>query len=251
MDNQAVVTVTNLLKTYGSKNTAKYEALKGVNFEVQSGEFVGIMGASGSGKTTLLNLIATLDRPTSGEIKINQRSISNLKQNELSDFRAQELGFIFQDFSLLENLTAAENISLPLTLTNTKKVEIDNAVIQVAKRLSIEDFLNQYPAQLSGGQKQRVAAARALVHQPKLLLADEPTGALDSNSARDLLELLTEINRDSDVSILLVTHDPFSASYCDRILMIKDGVIGSSLIREKQSRVEFYREILTDLGTYR
>ncbi len=149
------------------------------------------MGASGSGKTTLLNLIATLDRPTSGTIEINQRDISTLKKNQLSDFRAQELGFIFQDFSLLENLTAAENIALPLTLTNTKKNKIDDAVEQVAQKLSIEGVLQQYPAQLSGGQKQRVAAARALVHQPKLLLADEPTGALDSQSARDLLELLT------------------------------------------------------------
>lgn len=251
MNNKAVVSVNNLFKTYGGRNSAKYEALKGINLEVQSGEFVGIMGASGSGKTTLLNLIATLDRPTSGEIRINQQDILNLKKNELSDFRAQELGFIFQDFSLLENLTAAENIALPLTLTNTKKAQIDTTVLQVAQKLSIEDFLSQYPAQLSGGQKQRVAAARALVHEPQLLLADEPTGALDSNSARDLLELLTEINQASNVSILLVTHDPFSASYCDRILMIKDGVIGNTLKRDSKTRTEFYQEILTDLGTYR
>ncbi|BAP86089.1 ABC transporter ATP-binding protein [Paucilactobacillus hokkaidonensis JCM 18461] len=191
MNKQPIVFVKDLYKKYGGKNTASYEALKGINFEVNEGEFVGIMGASGSGKTTLLNLIATLDRPTSGTIEINQRDISTLKKNQLSDFRAQELGFIFQDFSLLENLTAAENIALPLTLTNTKKNKIDDAVEQVAQKLSIEGVLQQYPAQLSGGQKQRVAAARALVHQPKLLLADEPTGALDSQSARDLLELLT------------------------------------------------------------
>lgn len=251
MNKQPIVFVKDLYKKYGGKNTASYEALKGINFEVNEGEFVGIMGASGSGKTTLLNLIATLDRPTSGTIEINQRDISTLKKNQLSDFRAQELGFIFQDFSLLENLTAAENIALPLTLTNTKKNKIDDAVEQVAQKLSIEGVLQQYPAQLSGGQKQRVAAARALVHQPKLLLADEPTGALDSQSARDLLELLTEINQNSHVSILLVTHDPFSASYCERILMIKDGVIGSSLNREAKSRSTFYQEILTDLGTYR
>ncbi|WP_461240382.1 ABC transporter ATP-binding protein [Paucilactobacillus sp. N302-9] len=250
MSTNAIVAVKDLSKTYGSQNTKQYQALKEINFEVQSGEFVGIMGASGSGKTTLLNSIATLDRPTSGSIEINGKDVTTLKNNQLSEFRAHELGFIFQDFSLLENLTAKENIALPLTLNNVAKKKIDAAIDAVAQRLSISEFLDQYPGQLSGGQKQRVAAARALVHQPQLILADEPTGALDSDSARELLDMLTQINQ-QHVSVLMVTHDPFSASYCGRILMIKDGVIGQELVRGEQSRSEFYQQILTDLGTYR
>lgn len=250
MNNQAIVSVSDLHKTYGGKNEKQYEALKGINFDVQSGEFVGIMGASGSGKTTLLNMLATLDRPTSGSVKINDQDVTKLKGNKIADFRANEIGFIFQDFNLLETLTAEENIALPLSLQGVRRSAINQAVNAVATTLSIEDLLKKYPTELSGGQKQRVAAARAIVHKPALLLGDEPTGALDSNSARELLELLTDINQKQGVSVLLVTHDPFSASFCDRILFIKDGVIGQELKRNGDSRTEFYQNILEKLGTF-
>lgn len=250
MNNQAIVSVSDLHKTYGGKNEKQYEALKGINFNVQPGEFVGIMGASGSGKTTLLNMLATLDRPTSGSVKINDQDVTKLKGNKIADFRANEIGFIFQDFNLLETLTAEENIALPLSLQGVRRSAINQAVNGVATTLSIEDLLKKYPTELSGGQKQRVAAARAIVHKPALLLGDEPTGALDSNSARELLELLTDINQKQGVSVLLVTHDPFSASFCDRILFIKDGVIGQELKRNGDSRTEFYQNILEKLGTF-
>lgn len=251
MTNQAVITVKDVHKVYGGRQSVPYTALSGVDFQVNKGEFVGVMGASGSGKTTLLNLLATLDRPTNGKIEINQRDLNEMTDKQLSTFRGQTLGFIFQDFSLLDNLTAAENIALPLNLQGIGKQQAQLAVQKVSQRLSISQFLNSYPTQLSGGQKQRVAAARALVNQPQLILADEPTGALDSDNARDLMELLTQINQEDHVSILLVTHDPFSASYCQRIMMIKDGKIGRSIIRGTESRSEYYQKILADLGTYR
>lgn len=206
------------------------------------------MGASGSGKSTLLNLLATLDKPTEGQISINQDDVTKLSGNQLADFRSREIGFIFQDFNLLENLTAAENIAVPLSLQGVKAKEIHQRVSEVAQRLSIDGILNSYPAQISGGQKQRVAAARALITQPTILLGDEPTGALDSNSARDLLDTMEELNQKDQVSILLVTHDPFSASYCQRILFIKDGVIYQEVKRENQTREAFYRQILSILG---
>ncbi|MEG2643957.1 ABC transporter ATP-binding protein [Enterococcus hailinensis] len=245
---EKIVSVNNVKKTYGKGNQKKTEALKGISFEVEKGEFVGIMGASGSGKSTLLNLLATLDKPTAGEIAINQADVTKLSGNQLADFRSKEIGFIFQDFNLLENLTAAENIAVPLSLQGIKGKETQKRVAEVAKRLSIDGILNSYPAQISGGQKQRVAAARALVTQPTILLGDEPTGALDSNSARDLLDTMEELNQKDQVSILLVTHDPFSASYCRRILFIKDGVIYQELNREGQTQEAFYRQILSILG---
>lgn len=245
---EKIVSVNNVKKTYGKGNQKKTEALKGISFEVEKGEFVGIMGASGSGKSTLLNLLATLDKPTAGEIAINQADVTKLSGNQLADFRSKEIGFIFQDFNLLENLTAAENIAVPLSLQGVKGKETQKRVAEVAKRLSIDGILNSYPAQISGGQKQRVAAARALVTQPTILLGDEPTGALDSNSARDLLDTMEELNQKDQVSILLVTHDPFSASYCRRILFIKDGVIYQELNREGQTQEAFYRQILSILG---
>ncbi|MFC4772022.1 ABC transporter ATP-binding protein [Enterococcus hermanniensis] len=245
---EKIVSVNNVKKTYGKGNQKKTEALKGISFEVEKGEFVGIMGASGSGKSTLLNLLATLDKPTAGEIAINQADVTKLSGNQLADFRSKEIGFIFQDFNLLENLTAAENIAVPLSLQGVKGKETQRRVAEVAKRLSIDGILNSYPAQISGGQKQRVAAARALVTQPTILLGDEPTGALDSNSARDLLDTMEELNQKDQVSILLVTHDPFSASYCRRILFIKDGVIYQELNREGQTQDAFYRQILSILG---
>lgn len=250
MANTPIMTVADLHKTYGKPGTKQYEALKGIDFEVNAGEFVGIMGASGSGKTTLLNMLATLDQPTSGEVTINQQPITHLKGNQLADFRAKEIGFIFQDFNLLETMTAFENIALPLTLQNVAAKKIKPAVETVATQLGISQFLNNYPNELSGGQKQRVAAARALINEPAMLFGDEPTGALDSKSARELLDLFTTINREQAVSILLVTHDPFSASYCERILFIKDGKIGQELHRGDRSRTDFYQQILDTLGTF-
>ena len=245
---ERIVSVNEVKKTYGKGNQKKTQALKGMSFEVEKGEFVGIMGASGSGKSTLLNLLATLDKPTDGKIQINQADVTKLSGNQLADFRSREIGFIFQDFNLLENLTAAENIAVPLSLQGAKSKVIHRRVAEVAKRLSIDGILNSYPAQISGGQKQRVAAARALITRPTILLGDEPTGALDSNSARDLLDTMEELNQRDQVSILLVTHDPFSASYCQRILFIKDGVIYQEVKRENQTREAFYRQILSILG---
>ncbi|MGY5340548.1 ABC transporter ATP-binding protein [Levilactobacillus spicheri] len=246
----AVVDVHNLEKTYGKAGERPYTALKGLNFSVAAGEFVGIMGASGSGKTTLLNMLSTLDTPTQGDVLVNGHDVTKMRGNQLADFRAQEVGFIFQDFNLLESLTAEENIGLPLALKGTASKVMDQAIQKVAATLSITDLLKKYPAQLSGGQKQRVAAARAIVHEPAILMGDEPTGALDSTSARELLDLLTTINREQHMSVLLVTHDPFSASFCQRILFIKDGQIGSELKRGDQERKDFYQQILTELGTF-
>lgn len=243
-----VVKVNNITKTYGKKGEKQYQALKGISFDVERGEFVGIMGASGSGKTTLLNILSTLDQPTSGTVAINGRDITALKKNEMADFRGQEIGFIFQDFNLLENLTNRENIALPLSLQNMKTDQIDGKVNMIAKRLGIEGILEKYPAEISGGQKQRVASARALVHNPAILYGDEPTGALDSKSATELLETMKDLNEKDKVSILMVTHDPFSASYAGRILFIKDGKIGNELKREGKSREQFYQEIIAELG---
>ncbi|OJG81722.1 ABC transporter ATP-binding protein [Enterococcus ratti] len=248
MEMAKIVEVQNATKIYGKNNEKKTQALNGINFAVEKGEFIGIMGASGSGKSTLLNILSTLDKPTKGHIRINQKDVTKLKGNQLADFRAKEIGFIFQDFNLLENLTARENIAVPLSLQGVKPKEIRRRVNQIAERLSITHILSKYPSEISGGQKQRVASARALVTRPTILLGDEPTGALDSKSARELLDMMEELNTQDQVSILLVTHDPFSASYCQRILFIKDGVIHKELRRSNQSREMFYRHILTILG---
>ncbi|MSD83767.1 ATP-binding cassette domain-containing protein [Lactobacillus curvatus] len=250
MDTPTVVSVKDVKKTYGKPNEKQYTALKGVTFDVKQGEFVGIMGASGSGKSTLLNILSTLDQPTAGQVKINGQAINGLKGNELADFRAKEIGFMFQDFNLLENLTAYENMALPLTLQNVGGKKVRDLVTSIAKTLSIDSLLNKYPTELSGGQKQRVSAARALVHNPAILFGDEPTGALDSKSAKELLDTMAQLNEEQRVSILLVTHDPFSASYCQRILFIKDGQIGQELVHGDKSREAFYQDILDTLGTF-
>lgn len=245
---ETVLKVGNVTKTYGKKGEKQYQALKGISFTVQKGEFVGIMGASGSGKTTLLNILSTLDTPTSGQVLINERDITKLTSNQTADFRGQEIGFIFQDFNLLENLTNEENIALPLALQNVKARLIKDKVERIASRLGILEILAKYPAELSGGQKQRVAAARALVHEPAILYGDEPTGALDSNSATALLKTMAQLNKKEQVSILMVTHDPYSASYAQRILFIKDGRIGQELKKGKRTRADFYQEIIAELG---
>ncbi|KRM31336.1 ABC-type antimicrobial peptide transport system, atpase component [Lactobacillus intestinalis DSM 6629] len=244
----AILKVNQLTKTYGKKGEKQYQALKGINFELNRGEFVGIMGASGSGKTTLLNILSTLDKPTSGNVVINGKDITTLKKNQMADFRGKEIGFIFQDFNLLDNLTNRENIALPLSLQNVKAREINNQVESIASRLNIAQILDKYPAEVSGGQKQRVASARALVHNPSILFGDEPTGALDSKSATELLNTMDDLNKNDQVSILMVTHDPYSASYAQRILFIKDGKIGKELKKDDKSREEFYQEIIAELG---
>lgn len=243
-----VMKVTSVTKTYGKKGEKQYQALKGVSFTVEKGEFVAIMGASGSGKSTLLNILSTLDQATSGEVLVNGHDITRLNKKKLANFRAKEIGFIFQEFNLLDNLTARENIALPLTLQGLSTNRIDPLVEQIAGKLNIQDLLDKYPAAISGGQKQRVAAARALVHEPAILLADEPTGALDSKSSRAMLDTMELLNRRDQVSILMVTHDPFSASFADRILFIQDGIIGKEVKKGDLSRQDFYKKLIADLG---
>ncbi|MCR6856467.1 ABC transporter ATP-binding protein [Paenibacillus jamilae] len=241
--NKAVVKVENVKKTYGKQGENQSHALNNVSFSVREGEFVGIMGPSGSGKTTLLNVISTLDKATDGVIEIAGTDITKMKQDELSDFRSQKLGFIFQDFNLLENLSVYENIALPLSLQGVPSRNIKPKVEKVAEMLDISSILPKYPAEVSGGQKQLTAAARALVHEPAIILGDEPTGALDSKNAKSLLEAMKNLNRKQNVSIMMVTHDPYSASYCERILFIKDGGLYKELHRTSDREI-FYKEIL-------
>ena len=240
---EKVLEVKNIEKYYGNKSNLT-KAIDNISFDIQKGEFVGIMGASGSGKTTLLNCISTIDRVTAGKIIINNKDITRLKGNELNKFRREELGFIFQDFNLLDTLTAYENIALALTIQRVKPNEIETRVQEIAKKLEITDILNKYPYQISGGQKQRVASSRALITNPKLVLADEPTGALDSKSARQLLESFENLNERLNATILMVTHDSFTASYANRILFIKDGKIFNELIKGDSTRKEFFEKII-------
>lgn len=240
---EKVLEVKNIEKYYGNKSNLT-KAIDNISFDVSKGEFVGIMGASGSGKTTLLNCISTIDRVTAGNIIINNKDITKLKGNNLNKFRREELGFIFQDFNLLDTLTAYENIALALTIQRVNPLEIDKKVVEIARSLGIEEILNKYPYQVSGGQKQRIASARAIITNPKLILADEPTGALDSKSSRQLLENFEYLNEKFDATILLVTHDAFSASYANRILFIKDGKIFNELVKGNSSRKEFFEKII-------
>ena len=235
----AILTVENVVKNYGEQSLA----LDGVSFEVEEGEFVGIMGPSGAGKTTLLNVIATIDAVTSGNIRIGGQSICGMREPALSDFRRNKLGFIFQDYNLLDTLTLRENIALPLILSGHKPGQIDEAVSRTAAVLGIEEQLSRYPCQVSGGQRQRAAAARAIINEPQLILADEPTGALDSRAAGDMLRCMQELNTQRRATILLVTHDAFAASFCGRIVFIKDGRLYREL-RRSGTRRDFYDEIV-------
>lgn len=249
---KSVVEVKNVQKIYGKNGENKSHALNNLSFSIQEGEFVGIMGPSGSGKTTLLNVISTLDNATNGNVEIAGTDITKMKSNELSDFRAQKLGFIFQDFNLLENLSIYENITLPLSLQGISSRDIGAKVEKVAEMLGISGILSKYTSEISGGQKQRAAAARAIVHEPAIILADEPTGALDSRNAKSLLDAMANLNNEQDVSILMVTHDAYSASYCQRILFIRDGQLYKE-IHPNGTRESFYKEILdalVDLGTH-
>ena len=238
-----VLEVAHLEKVYGALGNVT-RALNDVSFTVNRGEFVGIMGASGSGKSTLLNCVSTIDAATSGTIRINGQDVTRMKQAKLSQFRREELGFIFQDSNLLDTLTARENIALPLTIARTNAAEISTRVQDVAARLSISQVLDKYPYQMSGGQQQRVAAARALVTDPTMIMADEPTGALDSKSARLLLESLEALNRRLRATVLMVTHDSFAASYTSRVLFIRDGKIFTELRRGDTDRREFFDRIM-------
>lgn len=238
-----ILKVSNVEKYYGNKNNLT-KAIDNVSFSVGEGEFVGIMGASGSGKTTLLNCVSTIDTVTSGHIYIRNKDITDMKSRSLARFRREELGFIFQDFNLLDTLTAFENIILPLSISGVNHKESEKRVQEVAKKLDISEVLMKYPYEMSGGQRQRVASARAIITNPALILADEPTGALDSKSARMLLESLENLNKNMNATILMVTHDAFTASYCSRILFIKDGKIFNELIKGGSTRKEFFNKII-------
>lgn len=238
-----ILQVENIEKIYGNRGNVTH-ALNGVSFEVKKGDFLGIMGASGSGKSTLLNCISTIDTVTAGHVYVDGENITTLKGNKLTNFRREKLGFIFQDYNLLDTLTAFENISLALSISNFPVQEIGKRIDQMAVALNIKEILHKYPYQMSGGQQQRVAAARALITQPSLLLADEPTGALDSKSAKALLESFERLNREQETTIVMVTHDSFNASFCKRIIFIKDGQIFNELVKGDEDRVTFFNRIM-------
>ena len=252
---QNILKIENLKKYYGTKNNIT-KAIDNISFIVNEGEFVAIMGASGSGKTTLLNCISTIDTVTAGKIIINNKDITEIKDRDIASFRRNNLGFVFQDFNLLDTLTIAENISLSLIINKKNENKIDEMVNDIAKRLDIEGILDKFPYEVSGGQKQRCACARALINNPKLILADEPTGALDSKSSRMLLETMDEINKNLNATILMVTHDAFSASFCQRILFLKDGNIFTAIVAtilaiqtlSDSTKYKYHYSILSKLG---
>ena len=237
-----ILEVNNLKKVYGKKNEVQTSALKDINFSVNKGEFIGIMGESGSGKSTLLNIIATLDKASAGQVFINGRNLTNIKDSEISKFRREELGFVFQDFNLLDTFNNRDNIILPLVLSEIPKNEMKKRLEKLTPILGISELLDKYPSEISGGQKQRVAIARALITEPSLLLADEPTGALDSKSAETILTLFKKINS-LDQTILMVTHSVKAASKTSRVLFIKDGIIFHELYRGNMSDLEFSEKI--------
>lgn len=244
----SVLEVIDLKKTYSSKHGRnRSKALNGISFQVDKGEFVGIMGPSGAGKSTLLNIIATIDQATEGEVVIGGQKLQTMDEDALAIFRREKLGFIFQDYNLLDTMTFRENIELPLVLSRERPENIRKKVDEVTKRLEITALLDKYPYEVSGGQRQRASAARAIISDPELVLADEPTGALDSKSSAELLRCLTDLNEKNAATILLVTHDAFTASYCKRILFIKDGEIFTEIDRGG-SRKEFFDQILKVLA---
>ncbi len=240
---EPILNIENLTKTYGNvPNQTK--ALNGITFQVMPGEFLGIMGSSGSGKSTLLNCIATVTQPSGGSIVMEGQSLSTLKGNALAQYRGRKVGYLFQNFELLDNLTGRENILLPTSLHGVPAKESQLQLQKLAEYLEIADVLEKFPAQMSGGQRQRVAAARAMILHPRLILADEPTGALDSKNARNIMEKLSGLNQDEQATILMVTHDSGAASFCKRILFIQDGRIFHELRRGNETRQDFYERIL-------
>ena len=243
---EELLRLDHIQKYYGTGGIIT-KAIYDISFLIQKGEFVGIMGASGSGKTTLLNCISTIDTVSAGHIYLAGKDITELKEKEIARFRRENLGFIFQDFNLLDTLTISENIALALTINRIAAAQIEQRVQAIANTLNITDILEKYPYQVSGGQKQRCACARAIIHNPKLILADEPTGALDSHSSQMLLSTLQKLNQQLNATILMVTHDAFSASYAHRILFLQDGKIFMELLKGNDSRKQFYEKILNVL----
>lgn len=243
----AILEATKIHKSYGNKLN-KQSVLSGLDISIEEGEFVGIMGSSGSGKTTLLNVLSSIDQISNGSITIEGTEISNMKEKQLAEFRKNHLGFIFQEYNLLDTLTVKENILLPLSITNTPKKIANEKFENVARELGILELKNKYPNEISGGQKQRTSATRAFIHDPSIIFADEPTGALDSKSASDLLNKLSELNQRRKATIVMVTHDPVAASYCSRVIFIKDGTIYTQLNKGEQSRQVFFNDIIKTQG---
>ncbi|PNZ31936.1 ABC transporter ATP-binding protein VraD [Staphylococcus petrasii] len=237
-----ILSVNHLSKVYGSKQ--KYKALNDINFSVEEGEFVAIMGPSGSGKTTLLNVISSIDNISGGTVEVSGNEINKMSDKKLAQFQKKELGFIFQDYSVLPTLTVKENIMLPLSVQKINKDEMEKNYAEITKALGIYDLSNKYPSEISGGQQQRTAAARAFVHKPSIIFADEPTGALDSKSAQDLLNRLEEMNKQFNSTIIMVTHDPSAASFSERVIMLKDGHIHSEIHQQNKTKRDFYDEII-------
>ncbi len=241
--NMSVLEAKNITKIYGSKSGIEHKAIDNIDMTIEKGEFVGVMGPSGSGKTTLLNLLSTIDQLSAGSLMINGNNISSLSKTKLAKFRRQEMGFVFQDFNLLDTLTIAENIMLPLTLDGKKVSEMEKRLASVANQLGIDQILRNRTYEVSGGQMQRAAIARAIVHDPAIIFADEPTGNLDSKSSKQVMEALAMLNREKEATTLMVTHDSFAASYCERILFIKDGRIFNQLYKG-DNRQTFFQDIL-------
>ncbi|MFD2616496.1 ABC transporter ATP-binding protein [Terrilactibacillus laevilacticus] len=238
-----ILEATKIYKSYGNKFN-KQEVLKGIDISVAEGEFVSIMGASGSGKTTLLNVLSSIDQVSHGTIHIDGKEMTGMKEKQLAEFRKNHLGFIFQEYNLLDTLTVKENILLPLSITKVSKKEADQKFKEVAIELGIYDLKDKYPNEISGGQKQRTSAARSFIHQPSIIFADEPTGALDSKSASDLLNKLSELNQKRRATIMMVTHDPVAAGYCSRVIFIKDGQIYTQLNKGEETRQAFFNDIM-------
>lgn len=238
-----ILEAQNLTKVYGSKRGIQHKAIDQFNLSLIKGEFVGVMGASGSGKTTLLNLLSSIDNPSSGSITINGQQLSGLSKNKLAKFRRREMGFVFQDFNLLDTLTIGENILLPLTLEGINVKEMEERLATVAKQLGIDNILLNRTYEVSGGQKQRAALARAIIHHPAIIFADEPTGNLDSKSSKQVMESLEQLHKQDEATILMVSHDPFAASFCERIIFIKDGQLFTEIHRG-DNRQSFFQDIL-------
>lgn len=242
-----ILEANKIHKSYGNKFN-KQEVLKGIDITIKEGEFVSIMGASGSGKTTLLNVLSSIDKVSSGTILIEGQEISGMKEKKLAEFRKNHLGFIFQEYNLLDTLTVKENILLPLSITNTPKKEANARFDSLAEELGIQEIQNKYPNEISGGQKQRTSAARAFIHEPSIIFADEPTGALDSKSASDLLNKMSSLNQKRKATIIMVTHDPVAASFSSRVIFIKDGRIYTQLNKGEETRQTFFKDIMKTQG---
>lgn len=237
-----VVVAKNLIKFYGDKN--KFKALDGINLSINEGDYICIMGPSGSGKTTLLNNLSTIDMPTSGTVKINNINVRSMNEFDLGKFRYENLGFIFQEFNLIDSLTIRENIGIPLALAEKTKREINERVAVIAEKLGISDILDKFPIECSGGQRQRAASARALVAEPKMVVADEPTGNLDTKNSHELLKILKELNENEGITILMVTHDAMIASYAKKLILLRDGKIEETIEREGLTQREFFYRIV-------